>query len=110
MSITTTTTLPAPLQASFSMKLLSVPTPYLIHKIPADLKTMPRNGGTTLRMRRYNQLATAVVPLGNSGVTPPPQNLTAVKLAAFKPFLIDLNTLTSNVEGNKGQADLCLAA
>ena len=86
MSITTTTTLPAPLQASFSMKLLSVPTPYLVHKIPADLKTMPRNGGTTLRMRRYNQLATAMVPLGNSGVTPPPQNLTAVNVDAAMSF------------------------
>lgn len=82
MSITTTTTLPAPLQASFSMKLLSVPTPFLIHKLGADLKTMPRNGGTTLRMRRYNPLATAMVPLGNSGVTPPPQNLTALNIDA----------------------------
>jgi hypothetical protein len=41
-------------------------------------KNMPRNGGTTLRMRRYNALATAMVPLGNTGITPPPQNLTAV--------------------------------
>lgn len=48
MSITTTSTLPAPVQQAFSMKLLSVPVPYMIHKIPADLKTMPRNGGTTL--------------------------------------------------------------
>ena len=90
MSITTTSILPAPVQQSFSMKLLSVPVPYMIHKIPADLKAMPRNGGTTLRMRRYNPLATAPVPLGNSGVTPPPQSLTAVNLAAYKPFLIDL--------------------
>ena len=42
--------------------------PNMIHKIPAMLKNMPRNGGTTLRMRRYNPLATAMVPLGNSGV------------------------------------------
>ena len=39
---------------------------------------MPRNGGTTLRMRRYNPLNTAMVPLGNTGVTPPAQALTAV--------------------------------
>lgn len=43
---------------------------------------MPRNGGTTLRMRRYNPLATAPVPLGNTGVTPPPQQLTAVNIDA----------------------------
>lgn len=86
MSITTTSTLPAPVQQSFSFKLLSVPVPYMIHKIPADLKAMPRNGGTTLRMRRYNPLATATVPLGNSGVTPPPQNLTAINIDAVMDF------------------------
>jgi N4-gp56 family major capsid protein len=58
----------------------------MIHKIPADLKAMPRNGGTTLRMRRYNPLATAPVPLGNSGVTPPPQQLTAVNIDAQMDF------------------------
>jgi len=47
---------------------------------------MPRNGGTTLRMRRYNPLATATVPLGNSGVTPPPQQLTAVNIDAEIDF------------------------
>jgi len=86
MSITTTSTLPAPVQQSFSFKLLSVPVPHMIHKIPADLKAMPRNGGTTLRMRRYNPLATAPVPLGNSGVTPPPQNLTAINIDAKMDF------------------------
>lgn len=111
MSITTTSILPAPVQQSFSFKLLSVPVPYMIHKIPADLKAMPRNGGTILRMRRYNPLATAPVPLGNSGVTPPPQNLTAInKLVAIKPFLMDLNILPSKVEDNKAQAILGCAA
>jgi N4-gp56 family major capsid protein len=86
MSITTTTTLPAPVQQSFSYKLLSVPVPYMIHKIPAMLKQMPRNGGTTLRMRRYNPLNTATVPLGNSGIHPPPQQLTAVNIDAQMDF------------------------
>jgi hypothetical protein len=39
-------------QQSFSYKLLSVPVPNMIHKIPAMKKNMPRNGGTTLRMRK----------------------------------------------------------
>ena len=117
MAITTTSILPAPVQQSFSYKLLSVPVPNMIHKIPAMKKNMPRNGGTTLRMRRYNPLDTAMVPLGNTGVTPPAQNLTAVDIDAkisfygtfvilneqvtlqnqdpkkngvYKPFLIDL--------------------
>lgn len=84
--ITTTSTLPAPVQQSFSYKLLSVPVPYMIHKIPAMLKQMPRNGGTTLRMRRYNPLNTATVPLGNSGIHPPPQQLTAVNIDAEMDF------------------------
>ena len=86
MSVTTTSVLPAPVQQSFSFKLLSVAVPYMIHKIPADLKSMPRNGGTTLRMRRYNPLATAPVPLGNSGITPPPQQLTAINIDAKMDF------------------------
>ncbi len=86
MSITTTTTLPAPVQQSFSYKLLSVPTPYFIHKIPAMLKQMPRNGGTTLRMRRYNALPTALVPLGNTGISPPPVQLTAINIDATVDF------------------------
>lgn len=86
MSITTSSVLPAPVQQSFSYKLLSVPTPYFIHKIPAMLKQMPRNGGTTLRMRRYNPLPVATVPLGNSGLTPPPVQLTAVNIDAQMDF------------------------
>lgn len=86
MAITTTSVLPSPVQQSFSYKLLSVPVPNMIHKIPAMLKQMPRNGGNTLRMRRYNPLDTAMVPLGNTGVTPPAQNLTAVDIDAKISF------------------------
>lgn len=82
MAITTTSILPAPVQQSFSYKLLSVPVPNMIHNIPAVKKQMPRNGGKSLRMRRYNPLATAMVPLGNSGITPPAQELTAVDIDA----------------------------
>ena len=86
MAITTSSVLPAPVQQSFSYKLLSVPVPNMIHKIPAMKKYMPRNGGTTLRMRRYNPLNTALVPLGNSGITPPAQVLTAVDIDARIDF------------------------
>lgn len=97
MAITTTSTLPAPVQQSFSYKLLSVPVPNMIHKIPAMLKELPRNGGTTLRMRRYNPLNTAMVPLGNSGVTPPPQNLTAVDIDAKMSFYGTYVTINEQV-------------
>ena len=86
MAITTTGSLPAPVQQTFSYKLLAVPVPNMIHKIPAMLKQMPRNGGTTLRMRRYNPLDTAMVPLGNTGVTPPAQQLSAIDIDAKISF------------------------
>jgi N4-gp56 family major capsid protein len=86
MPITTTALLPAPVQQSFSYKLLSVPVPSMIHKIPAMKKRMPAEGGTTLRMRRYNALATAPVPLGNAGIEPAAQVLTAVNIDARIDF------------------------
>ena len=78
MPITTTTTLPAPVQQSFNAKLLSVPTPNFIMNLA--------NGGTTLRQRRYNALQPAMVPLGNSGLTPPSQQLTAIDIDAKISF------------------------
>ena len=86
MSITTTSTLPAPVQLSFSYKLLSVKVPNMIHGIPAMRKQMPREGGPNIRFRRYNPLQTAMVPLGNSGIQPPAQNLTAVDIDAKMAF------------------------
>src|SRR5690606_4829916 len=97
MAITTTSLLAAPVQQSFSYKLLSVPTPNMIHKIPAMLKTMPRNGGRIMRFRRYNPLNTALVPLGNSGVTPPPQVATAVDIDAEMSFYGDYVLLNEQV-------------
>jgi N4-gp56 family major capsid protein len=58
----------------------------MIHKIPAMHYKMPRNGGTTLRMRRYNPLPVALVPLGNTGITPPATPLTAVDIDAKMSF------------------------
>jgi len=84
--ITTTSDLPAPVQQSLSYKMLSVPTPNFIHKIPAMLKQMPRNGGKTLRMTRFNPLNSATVPLGNTGLYPPAQKLTAVEIDATPDF------------------------
>ena len=86
MAITTTSTLPSPVQQSFSYKLLSVPVPNMIHNVFAMKKAMPANGGNTIRFRRYNPLNTAMVPLGNSGVTPPAQNLTALDIDARISF------------------------
>lgn len=86
MAITTTSSLPAPVQQHFSDMLLAVAVPNMIYNIPAMYKRMPRSGGTTLRMRRYNPLATALVPLGNTGQHPPAQVPTAVDIDAVISF------------------------
>lgn len=86
MSITTTSLLPAPVQQSFNARMLSTPVPDMIHKIPAMREVMPSQGGRTMRFRRYNRLNTAMVPLGNSGVTPPPQIPTIVDIDATMSF------------------------
>lgn len=82
MAITTTSSLPAPVQQSFNYKLLSVPYPNLIHIQAAMKEKMPRNGGRYMRFRRYNPLSVAPVPLGNSGITPAAQVLSAVDIDA----------------------------
>ena len=69
-------------QQRFDMKLLSRPMPDLIHKIFAMKKRLPERSGQILRMRRYNNLATATVPLGPTGVNPPPQSLSALDMDA----------------------------
>lgn len=86
MAVTTTSLLPSPVQQSFDYKLLSFKQPNLIHKLAADQRRMPANGGKILRMRRYNKLAVATVPLGNTGVTPPSQTLSAVDIDAEMSF------------------------
>lgn len=82
MAVTTTSTLPAPVQQTLNLTLLSVPTPQFIFKIPATKEKQPRKGGRIARFRRYNPLTAKLVPLGNTGVTPPSSNLTAIDIDA----------------------------
>jgi len=48
-------------------------------------------------MRRYNPLNTATVPLGNSGIHPPPQQLTAVNIDAQLDFYVTYIYLNEQV-------------
>ncbi len=82
MVITTTAILPPPVQQRFDMKLLSRPMPDLIHKTMAAKKRLPERSGSILRMRRYNNLNTATVPLGPGGLNPPAQVMTALNVDA----------------------------
>jgi len=86
MAITTTSTLPAPVQQAFNEKLLSVRVPHLIHALPAMRYNKERNSGPIERFRRYDKLATAKAPLGKTGITPPSATLTAIDIDAEVNF------------------------
>ncbi len=86
MAVTTTSDLPAPVQQHFDDMLLAIHVPNMIYNIPAKYKSMPANGGTDIRFRRYDRLQTAKVPLGNSGIHPPAQQLAAVNIDAHIDF------------------------
>lgn len=97
MTITTTNSLPAPVQQWFDNVLLSRPMPKLIHKQMALKKELPPNSGRTARYRRYTNLATATVPLPDSGLTPPGQVLNAVDIDARLDWYGTYVTITDQV-------------
>ncbi len=97
MTITTTNSLPAPVQQWFDNVLLSRPMPKLIHKQMALKKELPPNSGRIARYRRYTNLQTATVPLPDSGLTPPGQVLNAVDIDARLDWYGTYVTITDQV-------------
>lgn len=88
MAITTTATgfLPPAVQHSLSMKMIAWEVPNMIHGLAATRREMKENSGMVLRMRKPLPLQPALVPLGNSGLTPPSQTMTALDLDAKIEF------------------------
>ncbi len=82
MAIVTSTTLPPEIQVQCADALLSVNTPGLIMNIAAMQTELSAKNGNTIRYSRYDRLATAPVPLGPSGATPPSTNVNRVDLDA----------------------------
>jgi len=97
MTITTTTVLPPPVQQWFDNVLLSRPMPNLIHTKMAMKKELPDRNGRTVRYRRYTNLATATVPLPDSGLTPPGQVLNATDIDATIDWYGTYCTITDQV-------------
>jgi hypothetical protein len=64
----------------YSEKMLSTPMAKLIHNIFAIPRTIEGNVGKTLRMRRYNRLQTAPVPVDPLFMNPPAQIPTMVDI------------------------------
>jgi len=94
---TTSTILPAPVQQRFSAKLLSTPQARLIHRLGAVPYKMPANSGNILRMRRYNRLETAPVPVNPAMMNPPSQQLTAIDIDATISFYATYTVITKEV-------------
>ena len=94
---TTSTVLPPPVQQRFSAKLLSTPQARLIHRLGAVPYKMPANSGNILRMRRYNRLETAPVPVNPAMMNPPSQQLTAIDIDASISFYATYTVITKEV-------------
>lgn len=83
MSGPTTTSILSPgVQQQLSMKLLARPMPDLIHTTVGYPITMDQQAGDILRRRRYKNLKTAPIALGNGIIDPPAQQLTALDIDA----------------------------
>lgn len=68
----TLTTLPPEVSTQMAMRLLARPHPNLIAHLGNMYVSMEQNQGDILRQSRYDNLPTQPVPLGPSGVNPPP--------------------------------------
>jgi N4-gp56 family major capsid protein len=106
MSRVTTQTLPAPVQVYYDRVLLAMEDPSLIHAYAAEKRNLASRSGNTIRMERYEDIGTATIPLGSSGVTPPSKSMQSVFVdaeiqwygkmcAVVKSFLIDLETVVA---------------
>ena len=102
---TTTNTLPPPVQQQFSEKMLSTPMARLVHNIFAIPRRLEGNAGKTLRMRRYNRLQTAPVPVDPLFMNPPAQQLTAIDVDStinwFSTYIILTREVTQINEDPK---------
>lgn len=97
MALITTGNLPPGVQAVIDRRMLSVPVPYNIFKLPAQRKRMPANSGTDIRFARSDRLVANLVPLGNTGVTPPSNNYTRTFIDAKIEFYGDWLNINEQV-------------
>jgi N4-gp56 family major capsid protein len=84
--ITTTTQIPPEILNSLSGKMLSVPQPNLIHNLFLVQDKKPKGSGYIHRFRRFAKIGHALTPLGNMGIEPPAQTLSAVDIDATLQF------------------------
>ena len=81
-TVTSANKLPEPVRRHFMSKLLSVPTPQLIHSLGAVEDIAPARSGRTSVFRQFNRMEPVPVPLSENGLPPPPQVLSALDIEA----------------------------
>ncbi|HUV84177.1 MAG TPA: N4-gp56 family major capsid protein [Methanosarcinales archaeon] len=78
MARVTTSVLPPPVQVYYDRVLLSMDDPSLIYGYAAEKRNLASRSGDIIRMERYDDIGTATVALGNTGVTPPNKLMSSV--------------------------------
>lgn len=96
MAATTTTQVPAGVQAFYDRNLLERAVPSLVHDMFGQRRNIPKNNSLTIKFRRYNALAANVTPL-TEGVTPAGKQLGVTDITATLAQLGDFVTLTDLV-------------
>lgn len=78
--------MPAQVQQTFCLKILTTPTPNMCYNYLADPELMPKHGGNYMVWSRYNPLPAAVVDLGDSGADPAAADFSRVDITAKLGF------------------------
>lgn len=79
---TTTTQVDPAVETYYNRVLLEVFYPNLIHNLFGKIESLPANTGNTMKWRRYNNLATATVPMLDDGIDPPALRMGKVDITA----------------------------
>ncbi|WP_394137434.1 N4-gp56 family major capsid protein [Cytobacillus oceanisediminis] len=81
VQVTTQASLSPTMQTYYDKKLLSRLLPELVHLKYAQKKPIPKNGGKTIKFRKFTALAPATIPL-TEGVTPEGKGLNMTEINA----------------------------
>jgi N4-gp56 family major capsid protein len=110
--LTTTAQIDPAVQLFYDRTLLEQENPQFVHDIGADTKRRPTpnpNGGTQLKLRRYDRLARATTPL-TEGVTPVGKQLSKNDILVTPQQYGDYITFTDVVSMTVEDATLTVAA
>lgn len=96
-NVTTTTEIPAPVDAYYDRVLLERALPLLVHDKWAQMRPIPKGNSSTIRFRKYTALDKALVPLAE-GITPIGKKLSKTDITTSLAQYGDIVTITDMVE------------